>query len=63
MVVFCPSCGRTHRYNQDSLGLTPKLCPTCLFFLDKTIDPGRRSGAGSGRNLNLKALGLTHVLN
>jgi len=63
MTIYCPGCGRTRQYNPDQVGLTPKLCPCCIFTLETS---SRRRGLLPRRRLSpdrLRPYGLTFVSN
>ena len=63
MRLFCPACGRTTKYNADVIGLTPKICPCCLFLMEQSVPGASRSVSRVGSPRRLRPFGLTFVQN
>ena len=63
MNMFCPTCGRTRRFNPEVVGLTPKVCPYCIFLMEQNMGSAGERGSRAFTQGSLRPFGLTLVLN
>lgn len=63
MHLFCPTCGRTQRYNDEVVGLMPKVCSCCIMLLEQSLTSSRPGSMPRTRERDLKPYGLVLVRN
>lgn len=63
MQLFCPICGRLTRFNPELVGVTPKVCPCCVFDLEQGIRTARPTAHRTQTSVRLRLFGYTLVRN